>query len=487
MTEPGYVPPPQPGWWVRKDRVGTAQTVTDYETSVSGYKPTHYWQRRQQISSPSVGPQALRNKFRRKPKTRPQIIMPEFDRAGTLNSTSPATSWTWSHTLGPAASAILVVGVFDSNVAVNPMGAATCGGVAMDLLGHYYGFLDSGYAVGVFIYGLLNPPTGTQTIVVNGSTGLHWMNSYSYTNVKAFDDLLGYPMLGSVDGGTGAGTSYVTASSHTMTVPYKPNQLFVGVFHTYTTNPTSVTPIQRDTKAYTASQNLAGIIGEARVEQPMIVTLPAAPSTTGIAIPLSPTVMPGYGNVGAGAFTAPGTLSWSHTAKSGDYVLAGFVAQNPPNVPVCTGVTYGASAMTLLGSFPLNNDSTQGVLWIYGIAGVSAGTATITPTITSGSTFYQCGNSVSFHNASTATLGSSFYGNTSGAKTLAASPKADQLAVAFLAIRGAGSLTLPVGGAPRYMRSSNPGLLISTSSNPTNFGYTVGADNWAGAYVVLRS
>lgn len=490
MTEPGFVAPTPTGWWARKDRVGINENETEWVTTTAGATPQITYKGALRIAHPRVGPQAMRRNFRRKPRAQYVVPVPEFDSLGG-GAKSSGTSWSWSHTIGSNAKAIIVVGSAVSTAGW-PIFSGTVGGVALDVLGHQYHGYDGTYFYSTFILGMLNPPTGTQTVAVSSTTSsaATGMNSLAYSNVAAFDEPIYQPMSG-VDGST---TNYVAlvANAGTMTAPAaKANQLFVGGFNPIaaTTAWSSVTPNQRFNNTWSSGQNFPLIVGDARNGQTLTATYGASGNYGAVGIQLSPTAMPSFGAMGAGANAAPGNISWSHTAKAGDYVLAGVLAQYPGTAPTCTGVTYGSTSMTLLGSIAMNNANTNGVLWIYGLAGVSAGTYTITPTITTGSTFYQTGNSISIHNASTATFSSTMYGTGSGAKTLATTCNPDQLIVFFGGAEAYANATIsaPTGGITRYFKVANPNLDISTASTPTTFGYTVNSDNYGACYVVMST
>ena len=122
-----------------------------------------------------------------------------------------ATTLSWTHTLSTAATAIVVgislYGYTGPNT--NWTRSVTCGGVAMTSLGSVQ--LDGTGQGFVELWGLIAPPTGSQTINVSytqsSNTPYLVGGSVSYTNVAAFGSLL-------TDYGTGTS---ITSGSVTTT------------------------------------------------------------------------------------------------------------------------------------------------------------------------------------------------------------------------------------------------------------------------------
>lgn len=490
MTEPGFVAPSPTGWWARKDRIGINENETDWVTSTTGVKPNIDYRPTMRIANPRVGPQAMRNKFRRNPRVIrfiPGGSTPAFDAIGA-GAAASGTSWSWSHTIGSAAKAIIVVGTEKSSAAW--MGVTgTVGGVAMDILGHQYHYSDGTY-YGTWVLGLLNPPTGAQTVAISSTTSSQsCMNSISYTNTSAFDECI-YQGNGGVDGNGSTWSAPGGGNTGTMTASAtKPNQIFVGGFNALnsTTAWSGVAPTQRFKYDYSSSVNMPFIVGEAPNGNTLTATNASSINYGSLGAQLSSSLMPSYGAMGATASSGGGNISWSHTAKAGDYVIAAFVVQYGSATPVLSSITYGASNMTVLGSIAFNGDNTHGIMWVCGIAGVSAGAQTITPTITNGN-YIERGTSLSFRNAASATLGgTNMYGYGTGSKTLATTCNADQLIVCAMGSQGNASMSAPTGGITRYFVAGNPNLLISTASTPTTFGVNPNNDYYGGLYVVLSS
>lgn len=165
-----------------------------------------------------------------------------YDATGA-GSKGLANTWTWSHTIGADANALVVMLSALSNPV--PTVAAKCGAVDMVLLGERTAYYFDGvnYA-SVHVFGLLNPPTGTRTIT---TTALPWgsqggANSVSYKNVTSFSNAV---------------TNMGTTEAPTITVPTKPGGLIVGGFSGRAATFTGLTGTSRFSSAYGGGSNLA--------------------------------------------------------------------------------------------------------------------------------------------------------------------------------------------------------------------------------------
>jgi hypothetical protein len=101
-----------------------------------------------------------------------------FDSSAQAQSSSGATSLTYSHTCGTGA--YLTVGVLDVNNAVTGI---TYAGVSMSLLKTEFFFY--GVVVGIKTYGLVSPATGANNVVVTKSVGSGVIDSCSHSVLSA--------------------------------------------------------------------------------------------------------------------------------------------------------------------------------------------------------------------------------------------------------------------------------------------------------------
>lgn len=252
MTEPGYIAPAAPGWWVRKDRIGTTETEYTWDTTAVGLKPGIDYYRPPRIANPNVGPMAMRNKFRRKPLSRTNKFVPSFDSVGAGARTS-ATSWSWSHTIGAQANCVIVVCNFYAASMTTPVVTGTVGSGNLTQLTSLFALTSGGFNSYIVYLTLLNPPTGTQTVTITaaGVSSFTAANSISYCNVGSF---------GTVATNTGTGTAKSLTVPASSSAPAS-QQLIIGGFTGYTTDMTGFSQSERWNSPY--NPPLALVAGDA--------------------------------------------------------------------------------------------------------------------------------------------------------------------------------------------------------------------------------
>lgn len=113
-----------------------------------------------------------------------------FDAVGA-GAASGSSGFSWSHTIGTSARAVLVGVSSQSGNALT----VKVGSTSMTQLGSFFSF---GPTVYMSLWELLNPPTGAQTIAVSGAGAANAGNSVSYNNVSGF---------GTVATNSGSGTT----------------------------------------------------------------------------------------------------------------------------------------------------------------------------------------------------------------------------------------------------------------------------------------
>lgn len=276
MTEPGYVAPPPPGWWVRKDRVGTTDAGYAWASSATGARTPIDYRPPLRISNPKVGPQAMRRNFRRKPQSQTRRFPVVFDAVGAtfagLNTTGSET-----HVLGATASALLAFLHIEVTTSSRPTLSVTAGGTPMTELasvGSYY--FTGTYYHWLVAYGLLNPPTGSRSIAYTSSTNSYTtLNSLSYNNVQS----LGTPVTG-FSGSDG---------NATLTIPSSNAEMVAAAFGSYgTTTFTAFNKTQRYNVSYGVGSNAATVAGDTNGGGPQTISATGTTSWAGIGIPLLP-------------------------------------------------------------------------------------------------------------------------------------------------------------------------------------------------------
>ena len=172
-------------------------------------------------------------------------LVATFDAVGT-GQAAAGTSLSWTHTIGGAASAIVVaVDAFSSTV---PTISAQVGTTPMALLGSAQYRTGADTAL-VYLFGLLNPPTGTQTITVITFPNEYLVgNSISYNNVTSFG---------------AAATNSGSSASPSLSVSAATNEMVVQAFGGFTTTFAAYNQTQRYNAPWANGVNLSFLMGDA--------------------------------------------------------------------------------------------------------------------------------------------------------------------------------------------------------------------------------
>ena len=191
--------------------------------------------------------------------------------AGFLASSTTGPSPSWSHSIA-GNGIIAFLQVFTNNA--SPTVSASCGGTTMTQLGSPVAYLaTSGYYAIVYAFGLLTPPTGSQTVsfTITGPTAHDYIaNSMSFNNVTGF----GTPVTNS--GSTG--NPSLTASSVT-------NQMVANVFSGYTTSFSAYNQTQEYNQGLGAA-SLSFVMGYAPGASSVSFSATGSQPWGGIAIPV---------------------------------------------------------------------------------------------------------------------------------------------------------------------------------------------------------
>lgn len=186
-----------------------------------------------------------------------------------------------------------------------------------------------------------------------------------------------------------------------------------------------------------------------------------------------------YDATGGGANSGAGTttsLSWSHTAAAGADVFA-FVLRGGG----VTTATYDGAAMDYVGTVSLNNDSNNGMLWVFRKSNVAAGTKTVA--ITFGTATYCSANSVSYLNVGAVTTSGAYAGAAlTASQTITGANKCMVVNAISQFCGGVDTFVSSSGGTQRYqgMGSAKYMNLVvqdTDSTGSTVFSSTVTATN----------
>lgn len=273
---------------------------------------------------------------------------PIYDSVGA-GSAGLGTSRSYTHTVSADAKAVVLYMNTSSasySTTTAPSPTVTFGGQAMTLLGRVYAFTDSTTWTWLCAYGLLNPPTGAQTVSATLA------NSYTAMNTVAYTDVAGW---GAVTIKTGNSTNPTITSPSGL-----PNRVVSGALATYTQAMSSVTTNQRSIQNYSNGVSYGLAIGDG--DQPYRNTI-ACTATTGawagltvdvirnVATFSKPTwVGTGLGEVLAHHKTNPGT-SWVETVPADANLALLWVSDMPSDQNNnCTATLGGTNMVEVTGS-----------------------------------------------------------------------------------------------------------------------------------------
>ena len=210
----------------------------------------------------------------------PELVA-TFDAVGT-GQAADGTSLSWTHTIGGAASAIVVaVDAFwftVPTISAVPAISAEVGTTPMALLGSAQYRTGADTAL-VYLFGLLNPPTGAQTITVSVTTSqTEYLvgNSLSYNGVTSFG---------------AAATNSGSSANPALVVSAATNEMVVQAFGGFTTPFAACHQTQRYNAPWANGVNLSFLMGDAPGAGTGSFTCSEANSPWGaIGVPLIPKV-----------------------------------------------------------------------------------------------------------------------------------------------------------------------------------------------------
>lgn len=189
MTEPGFVAPASPGWWVRTNRVGTNANTYGFDFTATGGRP-------------SIGIGAMSYGWA---LTGAGYVPIAFDAVGP-----GGTPLSWSHTGSSAArlAVVMVTAAVSSTTLAGSTRTATYNGSAMTSLAVVQYYDDTVTRAWIEIFGILAPASGTKTAAWSCSPAASTFvgNTTSYTGVSSFS-------AGSTNTATGTSMSHSVASA----------------------------------------------------------------------------------------------------------------------------------------------------------------------------------------------------------------------------------------------------------------------------------
>ena len=394
-----------------------------------------------------------------------------YESTGAGSSANGNISWT--HTIGASANCLIVAATTRTYLYSIP--TCTVGSTYMKVLGlQSYDPASNRFVV---IWGLLNPPTGTQTISVTGQTNYTGANSIAYSGVSGFsipEYSIGVGTSTSltvdtdVDGGI---TVQALASNATPA-----GKVFTNYNQTSRWNQRTASMYglligdtggqNANDSVFTASQDTAwewGSIG--------VTLLPSSSAPTGV-------YLDALGN-GYGQNTAS-TFSLKHVATQSSYVFCDIAVDRNCTL---TNVQYGGQPMTLLGSARYTGYSGNAGIYRYGYGPVAtSGMASVTGSF--GVAVQTQINTVSYFGMGHAAALQTVSAN-AGSPSQAVTCSAGQVILESIGIYAA-AMTGVSGGKNLFLYgNTNNSLVMNQASSSSTFTTTNTGVNWGGIATVL--
>ena len=279
---------------------------------------------------------------------------PIYDSVGA-GSAGLGTTRSYTHTVGADAKAVIVYMNTSSasySTTTAPSPTVTFGGQAMTLLGRTYAFTNGSTWTWLCAYGLLNPPTGAQTVSATLA------NSYTAMNSVAYTDVVGW---GAVTVKTASSTNpSITSPSATG------RKVVSGALATYTQSMSSVTPNQRSIQNYSSGSNYGLAIGDGDGPYGNTIACTAATgSWGGLTVELMRTVptytKPTWVGTGIGINRqAQPTGTWIDTVPADANLALVWISEMPSDHLNTCSVTLGGTSMVEVTGSPWEFEITSG-------------------------------------------------------------------------------------------------------------------------------
>ena len=377
---------------------------------------------------------------------------------------------TWTHTIGATANCV-IVGV---NTNTNPYNLPTVkvgSSTYLKCLGINYFDSPGGNNNYSMIFGLMNPPTGTQTFTVTGQSGFTSANSVSYNNVSGFDT----PVYSN-----GSGTTM------TLTDPGVDAGMVVSVFTSR--GPSVLTNYSQWTRHNFRDGNTYPLlIGDA--PGGIGLTFSATNSDTsnwgGIGLSLLPQSAAPTGIVYDGmgtssSLTGYASISFSHVATANAFIILDICADRDNTL---TNVQYAGQNMTLQGSVRFPGYSGNAGVWRYTLANAPSGLSTVTATLSANS--YFPAQPIGYTGVSSAAAPTTTFG-TSSAPSQSVTCNPGQLIVQSIGSASATKIGIPTGGTNLIAANwSGESLVINQATASTTFAGSTSLSNWGAIASVL--
>jgi hypothetical protein len=522
MTQPGSEITPQPGWWVRTDRVGVGSGNYGWASHAQGAAPTldsgtlaaALLSLKTSLTAAEIFSGTIAAPLKAStaaltgaeyPKgtvsgllgqstasfvgsgatIAASLIKPSAALTGamvaTYGSTGAATtgygaSFSWAHTV---VGNCLVVGLDAQATSFYPQLTVQVGTKTMQQAGPANLYYSSGGTLILsYLFVLLNAPTGSQTITVTSDQNIYLAgNSVSYNNASGF----GAPAI----------TNGVSASA-SQAVSAAVGQMVPQVFGSSASNFSTYNQTQRYKVNAVGGVNTPFLMGDAPGASTVTFssTLAASDSWGSTAVPLALTLSPSF-DASGGGWAGGGSPSWAHTINGNAIVLPILLYSTSSTFPTVTA-KVGATSMTLLGGWTAAggygyDGADYMYLPVFGLLSPPQGAQTITVTVPSG---LVTANSLSYKNVSSFGTIAKTSGTGSSSFAVSASSAGGQMVVnAFGGYTGAiNNYSQQRRSLQPYAGSTNLAMVAGDAlgAPTTNFtAASTAADYWGGVTLPL--
>lgn len=389
-----------------------------------------------------------------------------YDSTGAGASANGGTL-TWSHTLSANANCV-IVGMTTNTNSYN-MPTVKIGSTYLKCLGiSYYDVPGNRYGM---LWGMMNPPTGTQTFTVTGQVNYTSANSVAYQNVSGFS-------IPSYNKGAGTSLSLSMAGVDA--------GMIVQVLSSNA--PSQITNYNRTTRYNIRDSNTYALVigdGPGGVGATYTATNPDSSAWGTIGVSLLPrSATPTgtqYDGMGIGyAQTGGSSITFSHVATAGSYVILDMAIDR--NITL-SNVLYAGQAMTLLGSARFTGQSGNAGMYRYGIANAPGGLSTVTAT-TSATTYFAA-NTTGYINVGYMSAPQTASGNGSAPSQAVTLSESDQIAIESIGVYANTLGTLTGDNNLLAFSWANMSLVINDATASTTFTTGNTGVNWGAIYTIL--
>lgn len=389
-----------------------------------------------------------------------------YDSVGAGASANGGTL-TWSHTLSANANCV-IVGMTTNTNSYN-MPTVKIGSTYLKCLGiSYYDVPGNRYGM---LWGMMNPPTGTQTFTVTGQVNYTSANSVAYQNVSGFS-------IPSYNKGAGTSLSLSMAGVDA--------GMIVQVLSSNA--PSQITNYNRTTRYNIRDSNTYALVigdGPGGVGATYTATNPDSSAWGTIGVSLLPrSATPTgtqYDGMGIGyAQTGGSSITFSHVATAGSYVILDMAIDR--NITL-SNVLYAGQAMTLLGSARFTGQSGNAGMYRYGIANAPGGLSTVTAT-TSATTYFAA-NTTGYINVGYMSAPQTASGNGSAPSQAVTLSESDQIAIESIGVYANTLGTLTGDNNLLAFSWANMSLVINDATASTTFTTGNTGVNWGAIYTIL--